>query len=218
MTKKMNTTLGEDWLVDYAAGNLSFAHEMVIASHIELNPKASKTYKEVEAVGGALLEDLEPANVPEEILNDLMGKLSSNDEKDGRSQDHDQPEFLPTTVAQYFEDQDIELKWKALGPGMKRFPIWHGENDERLWLLKAKPGTPIPDHSHNGNELTLILTGTLVDGNTAFKRGDLEEADESIQHQPVVAEGEDCICLVVTEGPIKFKSILAKAIQPFVGL
>ena len=46
-------------------------------------------------------------------------------------------------------------------------------------------------------------------------RGDIEEADESIEHQPFAGKEADCICLAVTDAPLRFKSLLVRLVQPF---
>ncbi len=72
----------------------------------------------------------------------------------------------------------------------------------------------MPVHGHRGMELTLVLSGSFSDDHGTFARGDIEEADESIEHQPVANEGEDCICLAVTDAPLRFHGIAA-LLQPF---
>ncbi len=64
-------------------------------------------------------------------------------------------------------------------------------------------------------ELTVVLSGALVDGSERFMRGDVEQADESVEHQPRAGEGEDCICLAVTDAPLRFKSFIVRLAQPF---
>jgi putative transcriptional regulator len=72
----------------------------------------------------------------------------------------------------------------------------------------------VPEHTHDGRELTLVLAGSFRDGKDVFARGDIEEADDTLLHQPVATEEEDCICLAVTEAPLKFTSWIVRLIQP----
>jgi len=76
----------------------------------------------------------------------------------------------------------------------------------------------VPRHGHGGRELTLILAGTLCDGDAVFARGDVEETDESIEHEPIAGPNEDCVCLAVTDAPLRFKSLAARLLQPFLGI
>ena len=73
----------------------------------------------------------------------------------------------------------------------------------------------MPDHGHQGMELTLVLQGAFRDEVDRFARGDLEIATEDLEHTPVADIGEDCICLAATDAPLKFKSIIPRVMQPF---
>jgi putative transcriptional regulator len=72
----------------------------------------------------------------------------------------------------------------------------------------------MPTHGHRGQELTLVLAGSFSDEHGTFARGDVEEADEDVEHQPIADPGEDCICLAVTDAPLRLRGIAA-ILQPF---
>jgi putative transcriptional regulator len=61
-----------------------------------------------------------------------------------------------------------------------------------------------------------VLSGGFDDGDESFTRGDIECADQDTVHQPVAMKGEDCICLAVTTGPLKFFDLFGRVAQPFV--
>ena len=48
--------------------------------------------------------------------------------------------------------------------------------------------------------------------------GDCIEADEEIEHQPVVDSPVDCICLAAFDGRLRLKSFLGRLVQPLFGL
>ncbi|MEQ9124613.1 MAG: transcriptional regulator, partial [Alphaproteobacteria bacterium] len=48
-----------------------------------------------------------------------------------------------------------------------------------------------------------------------YRRGDLQEADATLQHQPHATPGEDCICLAVTDAPLRFRAWLPRVAQRF---
>ena len=85
-------------------------------------------------------------------------------------------------------------------------------------LLRIPAGKPVPEHGHGGRELTLVLSGSFSDSTGRFSRGDLEDADETLEHQPIAGEEEDCICLAVTDAPLRFKSRLLRLVQPVLGI
>ena len=72
----------------------------------------------------------------------------------------------------------------------------------------------MPDHSHNGLELTLVLQGSFSDATGRFGVGDLEIADEDLEHTPVADPGDACICLAATDAPLRFRAIVPRLLQP----
>jgi len=87
-----------------------------------------------------------------------------------------------------------------------------------LWLLRAQPGTVLPAHGHTGDELTLVLSGSYFDGRAVLDAGAVEEADEAVEHQPVVTSATVCICLAATRGGLRFRRLLPRLVRRVVGL
>ena len=85
-------------------------------------------------------------------------------------------------------------------------------------LLRIPGGTAVPEHGHNGLELTMVLSGSFTDDGARFARGDVETADVDVEHQPVAEAGDDCICLAVTDAPLRFRGSVARLLQPFIGI
>ena len=46
--------------------------------------------------------------------------------------------------------------------------------------------------------------------------GDVEIADEALDHTPVADAGAACICLAATDAPLRFRSFLPRLLQPAV--
>jgi putative transcriptional regulator len=88
----------------------------------------------------------------------------------------------------------------------------------QLRLLRIGAGRAMPEHGHGGEEITMVLKGAYVDHMGRFAAGDVADLDEDIEHRPVVEQDGDCICLVATERPTRFKSLAARIMQPFVGI
>ena len=76
----------------------------------------------------------------------------------------------------------------------------------------------MPHHSHRGLELTLVLKGAFRDEDDRFGPGDIEVATEEVHHTPIAEEGEDCICLAATDAPLRFKGLIPRIVQPFIGI
>ncbi len=85
-------------------------------------------------------------------------------------------------------------------------------------MLKAAPGTRLPRHRHTGTEWTCVFEGAFRHDLGRYGAGDFDEADESIEHNPVVEEGMPCICLVALQGGIELQSWVGRLIQPLIRL
>ena len=209
----------DEWLVSYAAGALSEAHAVLVATHAEYHPELKDKIKDAENIGGAIVEGFEPASIDTNALDNVLARLDNTpEEKQSKTVEHSSD--LPSPLAEYLDGKGLDdLKWRMMAPGMSQVRLWTGPNDERLWLFKARGGIEMPLHDHNGNEMTLVLQGSYRVGDTQYRPGELELADGNIvDHRPIIDEGEDCICLVVTEAPIKLHSFIGKMMQPFIGL
>lgn len=121
---------------------------------------------------------------------------------------------LPEPLRSYVGGDLADLKWRALGRGAYQILIDTKDKDTQVRLLRIPAGKPVPEHTHEGRELTLVLAGSFRDGEDLFARGDIEEADGDLLHTPTATEGEDCICLAVTEAPLKFSSWIVRLVQP----
>lgn len=213
----------DEWIVAYAAGNLSEAKSTLVATHASYHHSLQGKIAAAEDIGGALLGTADDAPLSDGFFDRLMDQIEEQDNNNSVDETNASnaavDPHIPQPLADYLGGSLDSLKWRFMGPGMKQVKLWTGDDGEKLWLLKAKGGTEIPEHGHSGNEMTLVLQGSYCVEGHRFGVGDLEIAEDAIEdHRPIIDAGEDCICLVVTEAPIKLKSFIARAVQPFIGL
>ena len=77
-----------------------------------------------------------------------------------------------------------------------------------LYEPPVPPGIALPRHAHRGAELTLVLEGAFVDETGRHGPGDLVEVDGEESHRPVAEGTADCVCLIATEGRLRFGGLL----------
>jgi len=209
--------LKDEWLLSYAAGALDPARMLMVASHIAYHDDLQAAVADAESIGGSLLESMQSEHVSDRVLEDLLDRLDKAtpaEVKPVASAANQYPQPLLD-----FMDCDMEsLKWRFIGPGMRQARLWNGPNAEHLWLLRAKGGVVVPEHGHTGAEWTLLLKGSYRTDFGRFGVGEIDLNDEQTVHQPLIDTDEECVCLVMTEGPIKLKSLVARMVQPVIGL
>jgi len=213
--------LNDATLMAYAAGGLSENLNMVVATHLSMCSCCREKVAEMEMLGGIELQDLPKTDMAPGSLDKVMALLDDSfiDEKPAPANDAGTSTGLPHPLAQFLPDGLDKVAWKTMAPGIKSYVLPNlktGAGSVRL--LKISPGTTIPEHSHTGSELTLVLKGSFSDEIGRFKAGDIADLDTDNHHQPIADTNEDCICLAATEGPLKFKAMVPRLMQYFVGM
>ncbi len=217
--------ISEEMLLDYAAGTLSEGWGIAIASHLALCPACRNHLAAMEGAAGALLEKVTQSEGVDDSWDRFRERLKDSpvdptdaglarQTKAGAPPPAEPGAVLPEPLRSYVGSDVGGLKWRALGRGAYQIRIQTDDPSTQVRLLRIPAGRPVPEHTHQGRELTLVLSGSFRDGDQIFQRGDMEEADDDLLHTPVATEGEDCICLAVTEAPLKFTSWIMRMIQP----
>lgn len=206
-------------LLAYAAGTLDEAFTVVASSHIAVCPTCREAVHEAEAMGGELLEQLADTSVSAQCRTRTLAALDGATFATPRTVALPRTE-LPLPLARLLNVARFdEIAWKKRAPGVAMCDVkLSGGAKGQLKLLRIGAGRAMPEHGHGGEEITMVLKGAYRDHMGRFATGDVADLDEEIEHRPVVEEGGDCICLVATERPTRFKSLAARLMQPFVGI
>lgn len=212
----------EALLLDYATGALGEAWSLAVATHLALCPDCRRAISDIEALGGSLLGAIAPEPMAATGFDAVLARLTASPDQDDLQRPAPAPmavvPTLPEPLRSYVGGDLSLLPWKRLGFGAYHLPIMTAERGVSARLLRIPAGRPVPTHGHRGLELTLVLSGAFSDATGRYIRGDLQEADESVEHQPHAAAGEDCICLAVTDAPLRFNSLAARLVQPLLGI
>lgn len=195
-------------LAAYAAGNLPHAFAVVVASHISLCAQCRAGLQAHQTVGGVLLEETETVAVSSGLKDDILSLL---DAPFAPEPVYERSGVYPGPVVQALKGR--APRWKTLGMGVRQ-DILSEDKSGSVRLLYIPPGQAVPDHGHNGMELTLVLQGSFSDETGRFGVGDLEIADEDLEHTPVADPGNACICLAATDARLRFNALVPRLLQP----
>jgi len=100
---------------------------------------------------------------------------------------------------------DLEsLSWDEVFPGIRLHVLKEEpERGVRKCLAWGKPGAKTVRHRHHGDELILVLRGSLGDHRGSYHPGDICRSREGSVHREEVLTGEDCLCYVVYYGELE---------------
>ncbi|MBA6390990.1 cupin domain-containing protein [Colwellia sp. BRX10-3] len=113
---------------------------------------------------------------------------------------------LPNTL------RNMELGKTAQIGKLSRARLNLGEGEIHTNLLHIGPGGSIPEHTHKGFELTLLLAGTFADEQGEYVAGDFIMLDKRHQHQPATEHG--CLCYTVANDALHFTQGINKLLNP----
>ncbi|RSK32890.1 transcriptional regulator [Rhodovulum iodosum] len=217
MTIKHHLT--DPLLMAYAAGNLPEAFGLVVATHVSMCDECRARLASFEAVGGAVLEETDTCEMAEDSFAATMKRISDVPEEERITAPATTAEdaLLPKPLREYVGGDIDAVEWKSVG-GRVRQAILPTSKDASVRLLYIPAGVAVPDHGHRGTELTLVLQGAFEDEADVFGPGDVEVANEELEHTPVAAPGHDCICLAATDAPLRFSGLIPRLAQPFLGI
>lgn len=217
----MNITRHPDatWLLDYANGTLTPGFELLLSAHLAACPDCAMALRDAERLGAELMLG-GPASAltlkPDTIFDHEEDDSAWIKPRPANALERDRVD-LQQLVGTYLDCGLGALPWRSAGKGLKIARLRAGP-DEKIWLLRAAPDTVLPRHTHGGSELTLVLKGAYFARDAIYSAGDVEDADETVDHQPVVTRDGECICLAVTEAPLRFHGWLPRLAQGFLGI
>lgn len=208
--------ISDEFLLDHASGAASAPVSLLVASHLTLNPEARRSYRRFEALGGVMLERIEPAATSPDALARMMARLDTAEPKAAAPVETGIIAGLPAPLGRYVSGGVASLPWRQVTRGVEEaaLPVT-GKGGERATLLRIAAGRAIPKHTHRGLEMTLVLDGAFSDEAGQYGSGDVCVADGKIEHQPIAGLAQDCLCLVVASSPIRLTGPLMRLLNPF---
>jgi putative transcriptional regulator len=204
----------DEALAAFASGTLDEARAVIVATHISLCAQCRNAVFTFECVGGALLEDAAPVDMSAGALGRAMARLDDTAPIEAPCQhpDPNDEDVLPAPLKRYAMGE-----WRRIGGRVQLRPLDVPSSDGvRVFLLKAAPGTQLPRHRHVGTEWTCVFQGAFRHELGRYGEGDFDEADETMEHHPVVEDDMPCICVVALQGGIKLQSLIGRLVQPFI--
>ena len=211
---------GDDLLLGQAAGNLATGYRLLVATHVEGCTACQVRMRELQALGGVLLEALPAATLDPEALARTLAAIDgpiTAAKASGVAPVH--PPLPEGAVWPEALADCSATPWRWIGPGMRwsRVTVPY-DPAANVFLLRIAAGKYLPQHTHSNTELTQILYGRFHDGRALFGPGDFDAADGDVHHQPVVQAGCECICLAAVDGRVVFDSFLARMAGSLVGM
>lgn len=209
----------QEQLVDFVEGNCSPSLALVVSAHSDMCSKCKKHIDLLQAsIGEDTLEgseiDVKPnfgsmladiTSLPQAERIAIRNKGLPKIELDGR-------QFtLPRALGRYVEKTG---SWSHLLGNLWQAPVDLGEVGKANFIYMKKGGR-VPEHTHRGNELTLVIDGEFSDGLAEYDTGDFIRMNENNTHAPHSEASEGCLVFSIVDAPLHFTSGIARLLNPF---
>ncbi|WP_440873901.1 ChrR family anti-sigma-E factor [Thalassotalea sp. PLHSN55] len=106
----------------------------------------------------------------------------------------------------------VELAGSANIGKLTRARCQLNEGEIHSSLLHISPGGSVPEHTHKGFELTVLLAGSFSDDSGEYVAGDFIMLDGNHTHHPVSEKG--CLCFTVANDALHFTQGINKLLNP----
>jgi putative transcriptional regulator len=195
-----------------AAGSLPAPAQVLVESHLALKADHRALAAGLEALAGEALDASAPI--------DLHGRAARLDRIFAGAPPEAAPErkplVFPRPLFDFLGFDADRVPWKSKLPGFKEYDLGEidGCHTQLLWL---RPGRKIPDHTHDGLELVLVLDGDFTDASGHYGPGDIALSDDTVDHRPIAGTERPCICLSVVEGNLKLTGPLHRRLGDIMG-
>lgn len=209
----------DELLTQYVDGQLPASLSAAIAIHIEMCPHCSKIVQAKTQVQAADIFSCGENQLNEDdfdISFDTINMLDDITADDSLVEPSDAAQLSIEVKNQQFELpralNSMEInKFSGIGK-ISRAKVELGEGQVHTHLLYMAPSGEVPQHTHKGFELTLLLDGSFQDDMGEYNRGDFILLDGQHRHSPKSEQG--CLCLTVVSDALHFTQGISKLLNP----
>jgi putative transcriptional regulator len=206
-----------DLLTEYSSGTLPLAQAACVSVHVNDCKQCQNLSTQLSEIGAALFEKLEPQAVGDAQLDRVLAKLDEEPPLTYTKQ-VEEGSSTPAVLQRLMSGDFSDLDWKKIGSALRISYLSTGDPAHEFALYHIKAGGRIPEHTHRGSEMTLVLEGGFSDAEGSYHKGDFIFRRPGDVHAPTALQSEDCICLAVLDAPLKFTNWKFRWLNPFLKL
>lgn len=201
-------------MLRYSAGTLTPAMSFIVATHVKQCDICQSAQDGLEYLGGTSIETYDDSVVGETSFDKLLDRLGEETFEENPNLD------LPLAQDYQAMFQDISDKkydgiaWQSIAGKIDRAEVEVADGDNQIELLRFAPNAKIPQHTHKGNEYTVILEGSYKDELGEFGVGDFIHVNQNHHHRPIASD-KGCVCIAVTDAPMHFTGVLGPVLNLF---
>ena len=206
-------------LEQFVQGTCSPAWALVIAAHVDMCEYCQEEVRSIEAQLSSEQMTAYSSDILDPTLINMMDDIMELDplpelteESESKYLELDGRKFeVPRALQRLVDKTD---SWSRVVGKLWQAPVDLGEMGKGHFIYMEKGGG-VPEHTHRGNELTLVLNGEFEDGQRCYDSGDFILMNGTDTHTPISTSEKGCLVFSFVEEPLHFTSGLARLLNPF---
>jgi len=219
----------DNLLVEYASGTLDWGLSIMVSAHLSTCAECRHKVRNLNCVGGAMISSSPSSSVDDQSFAKVMERIRAHSTM---VKEQLKPQALDTVISdttlseskavegippvlQKLLPQNKRLTWKRVSSSLHESQLQTGQNKYKLCFHKIKRGGKVVEHDHRGVEVTLVLKGSFSDEKATYIPGDFLVRQPGEVHRPIATQNKDCLCISLTDAPVKITGLLGKLINPF---
>jgi|GEM_PF-3303492 len=196
-------------IYSFAKGSQDQALNLMLATHFHNCAHCSNLLNAAEHLYGGYISDLpqQASDIPSDHdFDQLWSKIETNNahQHNKTASKTTSSDKKLTPLERYLNRNQHNLKINNNIPNISETILPLSNNDIKVSVLNIAAGTHIPQHTHQGLEMTQVISGGFFDEKSQYHAGDLSIKDQADNHTPVIFDDAPCVCLVVRYGSLKF--------------
>lgn len=206
-------------LLKFADGTLASAQSLMVSAHSDMCSSCSSKINHItETLASQEFSDEDKhSTIPSEYVS-MFEQITNNDQLidpspfvSSKTIELEGRKFtLPETLSRY---KNRIGEWSHLLGKLWQAPVDIGAG-RLAQLIYMEKGGSVPEHTHKGSELTLVLDGNFQDELHVYESGDYISLNNTHTHSPESFVEEGCLVFTIIDQPLHFTSGWAKLINP----
>ncbi len=204
-------------LQQFAEGNISSALALVVSAHCDVCSQCQEKVDDINIELSSVIENIRANDYVDPAFEKMLASImhlpivdtkpvvAPRIELDGRFFD------VPRPLQRFVKNTG---NWSHLLGKVWQAPVDLGDAGMANFIYMEKGGR-VPEHTHKGTELTLVVDGEFSDGLADYDSGDFIIMDNEHIHSPHSNAVEGCLVFSIVDKPLHFTSGIARLLNPF---
>jgi putative transcriptional regulator len=204
----------------FSAGNCKPAMALMISAHVDMCAQCQRDCIDIQSeLASDLFAQPKPVAILDRQYLAMMSNItelpvaeqtvpaasSTSIELDGKFFE------LPRALRRHVKNTG---NWSHLVGKLWQAPVDLGDIGKANFMYMEKGGR-VPEHTHKGTEMTLVVDGQYSDGIAEYDCGDFTIMNNQHNHLPHSEADDGCLVFTIVDQPLHFTAGIARLLNPF---